>query len=241
MKTALITGSSNGIGEVIARELSSAGFKVFITGRDEDKLIELAHEISAAYLPCDLLDEASINKFHHAALNELGHVDVLVNNAGAYSWSPVERTEESKIAEILKLNLEIPFRLCKLFVPSMKQKKWGRIINIGSISGIVGEANASLYSCSKAGLIGLTKSLALELAEHGITVNLVNPGWVKTNLTQPIFADGTLNEAEEIEMVPQKRWIEPVEIAALVQYLASDLAGGVTGQSINLCAGLSLG
>jgi len=124
----------------------------------------------------------------------------------------------------------------------MKQQKKGRIINIGSISGIVGEANASLYSASKAGLLGLTKALALELAENNITVNLISPGWVKTALTADAFAEeNNFSETEQIEIIPQRRFIEPSEIAQLVKYLISDSAKGITGQNINLCAGLSLG
>ena len=119
----------------------------------------------------------------------------------------------------------------------MKSQKWGRIINIGSISGAVGEANASLYSASKSGLIGMTKALALELAEFGITVNVINPGWVKTELVE----NAGLNLEEEIDCVPQRRFIHPDEIAKMAEYLITDSAKGVTGQSLNLCAGLSLG
>jgi len=119
----------------------------------------------------------------------------------------------------------------------MKVQKWGRIINIGSISGAVGEANASLYSASKAGLIGMTKALALELAEFGITSNVINPGWVKTDLVD----NANLDMISEIDCVPQRRFIEPLEIAKMVEYLICEHAKGVTGQSLNLCAGLSLG
>jgi NAD(P)-dependent dehydrogenase (short-subunit alcohol dehydrogenase family) len=112
---------------------------------------------------------------------------------------------------------------------------------MGSISGAVGESNASIYSAGKAGLIGLTKSLALELAEYGITVNVINPGWVKTNLTDECIKSGNIDEQEELEMIPQKRWIEPKEVADLAQYLISESAQGITGQSLNLCGGLSLG
>ena len=121
----------------------------------------------------------------------------------------------------------------------MKQKKWGRIINIGSISGSVGEARAAVYSAAKAGLIGMTKSLALELAFDNITVNCINPGWVESDMT-----DNSLSEDEKketLDMIPQRRFIEPKEVADLCLYLASDKAKGITGQSINLCAGLSLG
>ena len=180
-------------------------------------------------------------KMFQAAVDTTGRIDILINNAGSYIWSPVEKTPVDEAEKLLKLNLQVPFELCRLIAPEMKNNKWGRIINIGSISGAVGEANASLYSASKAGLIGLTKSLALELAEYGITVNIINPGWVKTGMSQHVFDSGQLNENEQLEMIPQKRWIEPDEIADLVKYLISDSACGITGQCLNLCCGLSLG
>ena len=138
------------------------------------------------------------------------------------------------------MNLEIPYKLSALAAKEMKAQRWGRIINIGSISGAVGEANASLYSASKAGLIGMTKALGLELAEYGITVNTINPGWVKTDLAEQALSDN-LNEQEELDCIPQHRFIKPEEIAKLTAYLISDDAKGITGQSLNLCAGLSLG
>ena len=123
----------------------------------------------------------------------------------------------------------------------MKSKRFGRIINIGSISGVMGEACASLYSGTKSALIGATKALALELAEFGITVNTINPGWVDTDLGNLSCADSEFSKEEVIECIPQRRFVAPQEVAGMVQYLISDEAKGVTGQSINLCAGLSVG
>lgn len=241
-KNILITGSSGGIGAKIAEVLSFAGCNVFLTGRNEEKLIELSKKINAkGFLAGCLTEENFQEELLKSARQKLGSIDVLINNAGAYFWSPVEKTSFEQIESLLKLNLEIPYKLCTKVIPEMKKNKWGRIINIGSISGAVGEANASLYSASKAGLIGLTKSLALELAEHGITVNIINPGWVKTKLSEECIESGEINEEEQLEMIPQKRWIEPEEIADLAKYLISDSARGITGQSLNLCCGLSLG
>jgi NAD(P)-dependent dehydrogenase (short-subunit alcohol dehydrogenase family) len=240
--TALITGSSSGIGADIALKLSQSGIKVFLTGRDEQKLIKQAEACQASgYLAGNLSCNGFYKKLYDAAVEKLGHVDILINNAGEYVWAPIDKQDDDKIAELIKLNLEIPYKLCKIAVPQMKINQWGRIINIGSISGVVGEANASLYSASKAGLIGLTKSLALELAEFGITINLINPGWVKTNLSDQVFENEILDENEQIDMIPQRRWIEPSEISALVNYLITEDARGITGQLLNLCAGLSLG
>lgn len=241
-KNILITGSSGGIGAKIAEKLSTEGHNVFLTGRNEERLIKLAAEIKAAgFLAGCLIEENFPEKLLNKASKQLGSIDVLINNAGSYIWSPVEKTAKDHVEKSLRLNLRVPYELCSLVVPSMKKNKWGRIINIGSISGAVGEANASLYSAGKAGLIGLTKSLALELAEFGITVNIINPGWVKTGLSDECIKSGDLDENEQLEMIPQKRWIEPEEIAELAKYLISDAAQGITGQSLNLCAGLSLG
>lgn len=242
LKTVLITGSSDGIGLEIAKTLSLAGYKVFLTGRSEAKLVEASNTIKAAgYLAGDLLDNIFVQHLVDTAINTLGHIDILINNAGGYVWSPIEKTHNKDLHDILTLNLEVPYKLSRTIVPFMKARKNGRIINIGSISGAVGEANASLYSASKAGLIGMTKSLALELAEYFVTVNVVNPGWVKTPLTEAHLNSDNTDEAEELDMIPQKRWIEPSEVAQLVKYLISDSAVGITGQSINLCCGLSLG
>ena len=123
----------------------------------------------------------------------------------------------------------------------MKQKKFGRIINIGSISGVMGESGASSYSASKSGLIGMTKALGLELAEYNITVNTINPGWVETELGSNSIDDSGFSKEEILQTIPQRRFVEPIEIANLVKYLISDEAKGITGQSINLCAGLSVG
>lgn len=236
----LITGATKGIGRSIAEELSSS-HRVFIAGRDEKKLEELCKQINThGFFSGDLLLDDNYKKLFEKASSSLGGVDVMINNAGEYIWSPVEKTSNDDIERLLKLNLEIPYKLSALAAKEMKAQRWGRIINIGSISGAVGEANASLYSASKAGLIGMTKALGLELAEYGITVNTINPGWVKTDLTEQALSDN-LNEQEELDCIPQHRFIKQEEIAKLTAYLISDDAKGITGQSLNLCAGLSLG
>ena len=123
----------------------------------------------------------------------------------------------------------------------MKEQKWGRIVNIGSISGVMGEANASVYSASKSALIGFSKALALETAQDNVTVNTINAGWVDTELGNVSIEDSEFSKEEIMEIIPQKRFVTPEEIARLIKYLLSDDARGITGQSINLCAGLSVG
>lgn len=237
-KTVLVTGASKGIGKSIAKTLCECGYNVFICARNEARLKETAEEINAQdYFACDLTDFNACKNL----INAIGTVDILINNAGEYVWNPVEKTSEEELTKLTDLNIKAPYRLISLCVPSMKQKKWGRIINIGSISGVVGEANASLYSMTKSAFNGLTKALGLELAEYGITINTINPGWVETELAKDAVEDSDFSKEEVIDMIPQKRFITPDEIANLVKYIVSDEAKGMTAQNISLCAGLSAG
>lgn len=232
----LVTGASKGIGRVIAQELKSAKHKVFVSARNEQALKELK---PAGYLLCDLANEYELSKLgDFIAENK---IDVLINNAGEYIYSEIEKTKVNKLNHIIAVNLKAPIYLTSRAVHYMKEKGYGRIINIGSISGVMGEANASLYSATKSGLIGFSKATALELAQFGITVNTINPGWVETELGKDSIEQSEFTKEEIIDCIPQKRFVEPKEIAGMIKYLISDDAKGVTGQSINLCAGLSVG
>lgn len=229
----LVTGASKGIGRAIANELISIG-NIFVTGRNENALKTIG---AKGYCTCDLIKDIHLlQKF--IIEND---IDVLINNAGEYIYGAIDSSKEEDIERIFATNLLSPVKLISSVVPFMKQHKWGRIINIGSISGVMGEAYASLYSSSKAGLIGLTKALALELAEYNITVNTINPGWVETDLGMNSIEDSEFSKEEIIECIPQKRFVKPEEVAKLCKYLISENAKGITGQSINLCAGLSVG
>ena len=169
------------------------------------------------------------------------NIDVLVNNAGEYIYSGLESMNIADIQRLYQTNLIAPAYLISKAIPYMKSQKWGRIINIGSISGVMGEAYASIYSSSKAGLLGLTKALALELAEYNITVNTINPGWVETELGMKSIEDSEFSKDEILDTIPQKRFVRPEEVAKLCKYLISEDAKSITGQSINICAGLSVG
>ena len=235
-KKVLVTGATKGIGRSIAQELAICGYDVCICARTETSLSQTAAQIGAkGYYVCDLADTENIEKFIPADF------DILINNAGDYVYAPVENTNKEDIKRLIKLNTEAPYILCKHIVPYMKKQKWGRVVNIGSISGVVGEANASLYSMTKSALLGFTKALALELAADNITVNTINPGWVETELAQEAVKDSDFSYEEELDMIPQKRFIQPVEIANLVKYIISDDDKGMTAQNISLCAGLSAG
>lgn len=231
----LITGATRGIGKAIAEGLNTGKNTIFATGRNEDLL-----KCYDNYCVCDLATNEDIEKLGEYIIKN--QIDILINNAGEYLYTPsINGFELNEIEHITKLNLQTPLYLASKAIPFMKEKGFGRIVNIGSISGVMGEANASLYSATKAGLIGATKALALELAEYGITVNTINPGWVDTDLGNSSCNESDFSKEEIIESIPQRRFVAPIEIANMVKYLISEEAKGVTGQSINLCAGLSVG
>lgn len=239
-KNILVTGASRGIGKQIAKELKKEGHNIYLTSRNKKILKQISEKIGAnAYCMCDLSSEPDLEQL--AEFIEKNQIDILINNAGEYIYGRIEDMTYEQISHIYAVNLIAPAYLCSKAVRSMKLKKWGRIINIGSISGVMGEAYASLYSSSKSGLIGLTKALALELAQDNITVNTINPGWVETELGIKSIEQSEFSLSETIETIPQKRFVHPNEIKSLISYLISDDAKGITGQSINLCAGLSLG
>lgn len=233
MLNILVTGASKGIGKAIAEELKSIG-NLYVTGRNTEALETIG---AKDFCSCDLTqDQAILGEFI-----KKNQINVLINNAGEYIYGNIEEMTLAQIEEIHKVNLISPAYLISEAVPYMKNTKFGRIINIGSISGVMGEAYASLYSATKAGLLGLTKALALELAEYNITVNTINPGWVDTSLGNESIEKSEFSKEEIIDCIPQKRFVSATEIAKLCKYLISEDAKGITGQGINLCAGLSVG
>lgn len=237
-KNILITGSSKGIGLSIAKHFAESQ-NVYITGRNGKQLEKLCTDYSfKGFFECDLTQDNAAEKLYQGFNINF---DVIINNAGEYIYSQVEKLNHKDIISSLRLNTLAPLELIKYAVPYMKEKKWGRIINIGSISGVMGEANASLYSLTKASLIGMTKALALELAQYDITVNIINPGWVDTELINNENLEADFSKEEILETIPQRRFVTPKEIASLCEYLMSEKAKSITGQSINICAGLSLG
>ena len=231
----LVTGASKGIGKAIAQELKPLG-NIYATGRNEKLLKEL--EV-CEYFVADLAKNEDLLKLGEYVKEK--HTDVLINNAGEYFYKKTDEITIDKIEHMINVNLKAPMYLTGCAAAYMKKSGWGRIVNIGSISGVMVEAGACCYSATKSGLIGLSKSVGLELAQYGITVNTINPGWVDTDLGNSSAQDCDFTKEEIIECIPQRRFVSPEEVAKLVKYLISDSAKGITGQSINLCAGLSVG
>jgi ketoreductase len=266
-KNALVTGASRGIGRAIAAELAGQGARVALVARSSERLAAFAGELNAKksgtaiFKSLDLEAETFAVDLAKCLQSEGFSVDILVNNAGIYStdYIPLEHADGWEVSDpgcdnqwkrTMKVNLDAPYQLVKTLAPAMIERKWGRIINISSISGQKAEAYGTAYSASKFGLIGMTQALALELARHGITVNSVCPGWVETDMSQEQINDpqwcrlNDINPEESLDIarlsVPQMRLIQPDEVAGLVGYLCSDRAKGITGQAINICGGLSI-
>ncbi|QDV51638.1 3-hydroxybutyrate dehydrogenase [Gimesia fumaroli] len=239
-KTALITGAASGIGAEIAKTLFNEGCHVVVADLNEpDYLSNLAYEMQRAlYVPTDLSKQESCEALIARVVQEFGSVDILVNNAGFQHISPLEDFPESVWDKMLQVMLTAPFLLTRYVFPGMKQKQWGRIINMGSIHSQVASLNKAGYIAAKHGLVGLTKSTALEGGPFGITANVICPAYVRTPLVeQQIAAQAetlglSLEEVESqvfLKASATGKMIEPAEVAAMVSYLCSDQAKSITG------------
>jgi 3-oxoacyl-[acyl-carrier protein] reductase len=238
-KTALVTGASSGLGLAIARTLHKAGATVGISGTRREALEALAAELKerAHILPCNLSDRADTDKLIPAAEAALGGVDILVNNAGITRDMLFMRMKDEEWDAVLAVNLTAAFRLSRAVLRGMMRKRHGRIINITSVAGAVGNPGQANYTAAKAGLTGMTKSLANEVASRGITVNCVAPGVIESPMTQ------ALNEAQRerlLKLIPMERFGTSEEIGASVLYLASDEAAYVTGQTLHINGGMAM-
>jgi 3-oxoacyl-[acyl-carrier protein] reductase len=238
-KTALITGASGGIGAAIAKALHAAGATIAISGTRVEKLEELKAQIgeNVHVLPCNLSSPEDVEKLIPAAESAMGGLDILVNNAGITKDGLAMRMKDDDWQSVIDVNLTSNFRLARAAMRGMMKKRAGRIINITSIVGITGNPGQANYVASKAGVIGLTKSLAQELATRGVTVNCIAPGFIATPMTD------VLNEAQKTAIlgkIPAGRMGAPDDIAAAVLYLASDEAGYVTGQTLHVNGGMAM-
>jgi 3-oxoacyl-[acyl-carrier protein] reductase len=238
-KRALVTGASGGIGGAIARALHAQGAAVGLSGTRADALRALAAEMKerAHALPADLSDPASADSLIKAADETLGGVDILVNNAGLTRDGLAVRMKDEDWQKVLDVNLTAAFRLSRAALRGMMKRRWGRIVSISSIVGATGNAGQANYAASKAGLIGMSKALAKEVASRGITVNCVAPGFVVTAMTDSLAEEQRQRLAENI---PVARLGTPADVAAAVVYLASEEAAYVTGQTLHVNGGLAM-
>lgn len=238
-KTALITGASGGIGAEIARVLHGAGATVALSGTRVEPLEALAAELGARahVLPCNLGDAAAVEALPKAAVAAMGAVDILVNNAGVTKDNLFMRMSDEEWQTVLDINLTSTFRLCRGVLRGMMKARWGRIVNISSVVGATGNPGQGNYAASKAGMVGMSKSLAAEVASRNITVNCVAPGFITTAMTDKLNDD---QKARILTQVPAGRMGEPSEIAAAVLYLASAEAGYVTGATLHVNGGMAM-
>ena len=236
-KCALVTGASGGIGAEIARTLHSQGATVAVSGTRAPRLEELAHTLGerAHVIACDLSDRAAVSQLVPRTEAALGSLDIIINNAGVTSDNLFMRMRDDEWDRVIAVNLTAAFTICRAALRGMMRRRYGRIINISSISGVIGNPGQGNYAASKAGLVGMTKSLAREVAARGITANCISPGFIKTPMTDE------LNE-KQVEAIaaaiPAARFGEASDIAAAALYLASSEAGYVTGETIHVNGGM---
>jgi 3-oxoacyl-[acyl-carrier protein] reductase len=238
-KNALITGASGGIGAEIARCLHGAGATVGLSGTRVEPLEALAGELGdrAHVLPCNLGDVEAVNALPKAAADAMGSVDILVNNAGITRDNLFMRMSEEEWQSVLDVNLTATFRLCKGVIRGMMKARWGRILNISSVVGATGNPGQVNYAASKAGMVGMTKSLAYEVASRGITANAVAPGFIETAMTDKLTED---QKAAIMGQIPTGRMGTPAEIGAAVLFLSSAEAGYITGTTLHVNGGMAM-
>jgi 3-oxoacyl-[acyl-carrier protein] reductase len=239
-RIAFITGASRGIGRACALALSAGGARVVLAARQLGKLEAVAAEIRAAggeafVVPVDLASQDSIKEAFSKTSKEFGRVDILINNAGLTRDGLALRMKRDDWDIVLQTNLSGAFFCIQQVLPAMVRERWGRIVNITSVVGESGNAGQANYAASKAGLIGLTKSLAQELGSRNITVNAVAPGFVETDMTASLSDE---LKAKITESVPLKRIGRPADVAAAVNFLAGDEAGYITGHVLDVNGGM---
>ncbi len=242
-RIAIVTGASRGIGAAIALALGKQGRHVVLMARDEAKLNEVAGQITAAggkasVRTCDVSDHAGLAAAIEAIADEHKRLDILVNNAGITRDNLMLRMSDDEFDSVINTNLRSVFVTCRAALRPMMRGKWGRIINVGSVSGLVGNVGQANYAAAKAGLGGLTKSIAKEMAAKNITANVVAPGFIETDMTS-----GLPQAVKDMAVshTPLKRFGQPAEIAAAVAFLASDEAGDITGQTLAVDGGMTMG
>ncbi len=237
--TALVTGASGGIGSAIARALAGQGARLALSGSNEEKLAAFAGELGGDHvtLACDLSDAAAVDKLVPRAVEALGRLDILVNNAGVTRDNLVLRMKDEEWDQVISVNLEAAFRLIRAAAKPMMKQKFGRVISVTSVVGVTGNPGQANYAASKAGLIGMTKSLAQELASRNVTLNCVAPGFIASAMTDAL---PDAQKAELTTRIPAGKLGEGADIAGAVVYLASREAAYVTGQTLHVNGGMAM-
>jgi 3-oxoacyl-[acyl-carrier protein] reductase len=234
--TALVTGASGGIGSEVARALAERGAKVALSGTRKEALEQVQTTIQdSIVLPCNLSDTAAVEALVPQAVEALGKLDILVNNAGVTRDNLAMRMKDEEWSDVIHINLEAAFRLARAAIKPMMRARSGRIISVTSVVGAMGNAGQANYAASKAGLVGMSKSMAQEVASRGITVNCVAPGFIVSPMTD------VLPDAQKealLSKIPAGRLGEGADVAAAVVYLASREAAYVTGQTIHVNGGM---
>jgi len=236
-KTAFVTGASRGIGRAIAVALAQAGADVALVARTAEGLADVADDVSAAgrkavVIPADVTDQSGVSDAVETAIDQLGHVDIVVNNAGGSNFMVSFRDLRlSGWDKLIKLNLSSAVYVCHAFAAHLLDRKSGSVINVASVAGVAASPLISPYGAAKAGLVSLTKSLAVEWAAEGVRVNALCPGWTATDLNRNLWGDPVAGPAT-IANVPMRRWATAEEMAGPAVFLASDASSYMTGQTI---------
>ena len=236
-KGALVTGATGGIGGAIAKALHAQGANIALSGTKAERLEALASELGSRVfvLPCDLRDRPAVAQLPETAEKTLGQVDILVNNAGITHDNLFMRMKDEEWDDVIAVNLTSVFVLTRGILRGMMRRRYGRIVNIASISGVLGNPGQGNYAASKAGLVGMTKSLGREVASRGVTANCVSPGFIKTPMTDAL----TPKQVEAIAAaIPTQTFGKPDHVAAAVVFLASNEAAYITGETVHVNGGM---
>lgn len=247
---AVVTGGGRGIGAAVARALAEAGARVVVSSRSADQLERVAERLrqdgyEAWAVTCDVTDPTQVDSLRRESTSRLGAVDILVNNAGIATSAPLKAITLEEWERVMAVNVTGPFLCTQAFLPAMLEAGWGRVVNIASVAGRVGQPYIAAYCASKHALVGLTRAVAAEVAAKGVTVNAVCPGYADTPMTDASVANiagkTSLSEAEARryleKLSPQGRLVEPEEVAHLVVSLCAPRAKGITGQALVLDGG----
>ena len=238
-KCALVTGASGDIGRAIAEVMHGQGAAVALSGTRAAKLEEVAHSLGerAHVCPGNLADAEATEALFKAAESALGQVDILVNNAGMTRDNLSMRMKDEDFLDVLEVNLVSAFRLTRAAMKGMMRRRWGRVVGVTSVVGFTGNPGQANYAASKAGMVGMTKSIANEVANRGVTVNCIAPGFVASAMTDALTDD---QKSRITDVIPMARMGAPIDIANGVAYLASEEAGYVTGQTLHVNGGMAM-